>query len=1042
MSLLTRRGLGLLSLALAAPLLLPLPADAQYFGRQKVHYEDFDWRVLQTPKFKIHYYPEEEEATRDAARMAERWYSRLSAAFQHEFTEKPLIFYADHPDFQQTNVVGGMIDQSTGGVTESLRNRVIMPYTGIYDENDHVLGHEMVHVFQYDLAASPSGGGYAGLSRLPLWLIEGMAEYLSLGREDPHTAMWLRDAALRGELPTIEQLGRDPRFFPYRYGQALWAYIAGAYGDRAVTELYRFSTRQGWDAALLRVIGINSGQLSQDWITAIRSTYLPVIEGRQRARDAGDPVLVDDEIGAMNLSPAVSPDGQYVAFFGRREIFTIDLLVADARTGRIVKKLTSPNRNAHFDAISFINSSGTWSPDGRKFAFIVFSDGDNEISILDIASANVERSVAVRGVGGMHHVAWSPDGRSIAFSGQSGGISDLYVLDVESGTVRQLTNDRYADLMPAWSPDGRTIAFVTDRPGTDFNRLVYDDMNIGLLDLGTGQVRPIEVFAGAKHINPQFSPDGRDLYFISNREGFSDVYRLSLADDQVFQVTRLATGVSGITELSPALSVAAQSGRLMFSAFENSGNNIYGLEPAAARGTLVTDRSGGIGIAGVLPPVAAAGAGMVAGYLDDPLTGLPATSDFPTVDYSPGLRLEYLGPPSFGVGVSDYGTGVAGGVSAFFGDMLGDHLIGAAVQANGTLKDVGGQAVYINAEHRLNWGGGIGHIPYLTGYTVLGPGPTAGTRELIQVLERIYIDQAEANAMYPLSTTRRLELSGGVTRYSFDREIHSALFDLAGRQISPVEQFDDENTPDPITFVEATGAFVGDNSYFGFTSPLVGQRYRVQASPTFGTLQFQTVLADYRRYIFARPITFAMRAFHYGRYGRDSDGIKDDSLRVLSPVFLGYENFVRGYARESFEVNECVPVTDSGPCPAFDRLVGSRIAVASFEIRIPLIGTQELGLLNFPFVPVEIAPFFDMGAAWSGGEPRRTASGVIVNDGLHDDLVLKFSRDTFERVPVFSTGVSARFNVLGYLVFEAYYAYPFQRPQKGAHFGFQLLPGW
>ena len=1040
MSLLTR-GLGLLSIA-ATALLLPLPAEAQYFGRQKVNYEDFDWRVLQTPKFKVHYYPAEEVATRDAARMAERWYSRLSAAFQHEFTEKPLILYADHPDFQQTNVVGGMIDQSTGGVTESLRNRVIMPFTGVYDDNDHVLGHEMVHVFQYDLAASPSGGGYAGLSRLPLWLIEGMAEYLSLGREDPHTAMWLRDAALRGELPTIEQLGRDRRFFPYRYGQALWAYIAGRYGDRAVTELYRFSTRQGWDAALLRVIGINSQQLSQDWITAIRATYLPVIEGRQRARDAGDPVLVDEEIGAMNLSPVVSPDGQYVAFFGRREIFTIDLLVADARTGEIVKKLTSPNRSAHFDAISFINSAGTWSPDGRKFAYIVFNDGDNEIQILDIASTDVERSIAVSGVGAMHHVSWSPDGRSIAFAGQAGGITDLYVLDLESGTVRQLTNDRYADLMPVWSPDGRTLAFVTDRPGTDFDRLVYDDMNLALLDLATQQIRPIEIFDGAKHINPQFSPDGRDLYFISNRHGFSDIYRLSLEDNQVYQVTRLATGVSGITELSPALSVAARSGRLMFSAFENSGNNIYGLEPGAARGTLVTDRSGGIGVAGILPPVAAAGAGMVAAYLDDPLTGLPPNANFPTVDYDPSLRLEYLGPPSFGVGVSDYGTGVAGGVSAFFGDMLGNHLVGAAIQANGTFKDVGGQAVYINAERRLNWGGGIGHIPYLTGYTFIQP-RADGTGELVQVLERIFIDQAEANAMYPLSTTRRFEVSAGVTRYSFDREIHTALFDLrSGRQISPVEQIDDENTPDPITFAQGTAAFVGDNSYFGFTSPLVGQRYRFQASPTFGTLQFQTLLADYRRYIFARPVTFAFRAFHYGRYGRDSDGIKDDSLRVLSPVFLGYENFVRGYARESFEVNECQPTASSGPCPAFDRLVGSRIVTASFEIRIPLIGTQELGLLNFPFVPVEIAPFIDVGAAWSGGEPRLDSQGRPINDGLHDDLVLKFDTDTFERVPVFSTGISARFNVLGYLVFEAYYAYPFQRPEKGAHFGFQLLPGW
>ncbi len=127
------------------------PAQGQYFGRQKVQYEDFDWQVLRTDHFSIYHYPGTETITRDAARMAERWYERLSYAFQHEFDEKPLIFYADHPDFQQTNVISSALTEGTGGVTEWLKNRVIMPWTGVYEDNDHVLGHELVHVFQYDV---------------------------------------------------------------------------------------------------------------------------------------------------------------------------------------------------------------------------------------------------------------------------------------------------------------------------------------------------------------------------------------------------------------------------------------------------------------------------------------------------------------------------------------------------------------------------------------------------------------------------------------------------------------------------------------------------------------------------------------------------------------------------------------------------------------------------------------------------------------------------------------------------------------------------
>src|SRR4051812_27322069 len=84
---------------------LPSALQARYFGRQKVQYQTFDWQVMKTDHFDVHYYPEEEAATTDAARRAERWYSRLSRAFQHEFKKKPLILYADHPDFQQTNVI-------------------------------------------------------------------------------------------------------------------------------------------------------------------------------------------------------------------------------------------------------------------------------------------------------------------------------------------------------------------------------------------------------------------------------------------------------------------------------------------------------------------------------------------------------------------------------------------------------------------------------------------------------------------------------------------------------------------------------------------------------------------------------------------------------------------------------------------------------------------------------------------------------------------------------------------------------------------------
>src|SRR5690348_2261849 len=151
-------------------------ASAQYFGRNKVQYEKFDWKILRSDHFDNFFYPSESLIVRDFGRMAERWYTRHSETFRHAFDRKSLIFYADQPDFEQTNVIPDQLGEETGGVTEGIRTRVITRFTGIYADDDHVLGHELVHVFQYNIAEGAPGGGLARLNALPGWRVEGMAE--------------------------------------------------------------------------------------------------------------------------------------------------------------------------------------------------------------------------------------------------------------------------------------------------------------------------------------------------------------------------------------------------------------------------------------------------------------------------------------------------------------------------------------------------------------------------------------------------------------------------------------------------------------------------------------------------------------------------------------------------------------------------------------------------------------------------------------------------------------------------------------------------
>ncbi len=1019
-------------LLLGGALLIPAQeVHGQYFGQNKVQYDRFDFRVLNTPNFDIHFYPEKEAAVEDVARMAERWYERLARLFQHDFeSTKPLIFYADHPDFQQTNTIGGHIGEGTGGVTEGLKDRVVMPLAGSYADTDHVLGHELVHAFQFNIAQTRRGGGLQALMRLPLWWVEGMAEYLSLGTEHPLTGMWLRDALLRDDLPTLRQLTRESRFFPYRFGQAFWASVGSRYGDEAVVRLFRTSLRMGWEPAVKQVLGVEADSLSARWHEEVTEHYRPLMENRTPPGEAGTLLLAPSTgAGHQNVAPSVSPDGQTVAFISEKDLFSFDLYLADARTGEIQTTLASSAADPHFDALRFIDSSGAWSPDGDRLAVSVFAEGRNKLVIYDTSSGHVVEQVAVdREIGEISGPTWSPDGSRIAFSGQVGGMADLFYVDLDTGEVERLTQGRHGDYHPTFSPDGSTLAFVSDRGGeTDFERLTYSKMRLALLDVDTREVEVLEVFGNVRHSNPQFSPDGRSLFFLSDVDGFSDIYRMDLDEEEIHRVTELATAVSGITEMAPAMSVARATGTVVFSVFDDFQFHIYSMDSREAMGELQVVSADDTPFAGrFLPPMDTGVHSRVGSYLEDPDTGLPEPgrhSAGNAQSYSPSLELDYVGQPTIGAGTDQFGGFVSGSAAAYFSDMLGNRNLGVAVQAQGTWKDIGGQAVYQNRERRWNWGVSGGRIPFLSMRSAATRDPSTGNTVFVQDLHRIFLSQAQGLVSYPFSSTRRVDLHMGVSRYSFDLERELIEFDRFGRLVSHERDEMHELVPAPLNLLETSVALVEDNSIFGFTSPIRGHRYRLEARNTTGTLDYQTLTADFRRYFNPTPqLTMAFRGMHVGRYG---EGLEDS---VIQPLFLGWETFVRGYSPQSFQRGECSPpeAGEDGTCPEFDRLFGQRVAVANAEIRIPLVGTDRFGIFNVGFLPTELTAFADAGLAWSEEEEPELA----------------FARTSTDRVPVFSSGVSARFNLMGFVVMEFYYAVPWQRPSRGGHFGFHVAPGW
>src|ERR671918_2382807 len=530
--------------ALVLLLLLGLPGmlSAQYFGRNKIQYTNFDFKVIQTEHFDVYFYERERVAAMDAARMAERSYARLSKVLNHEFKErKPIILYASHSDFMQTNAtqVGG---EGTGGVTDFARNRAVMPFTGSYSDFEHVLMHEMVHQFQYDVwSRGRAGAGCAPRVAIapPLWFAEGMAEYLSIGPINAETAMWLRDASLEGKLPTIDQMTVDPfEYFPYRFGHALWSYVAERWGDEAVGAILKATLAGGVEPAFRRTIGLTLEQLSEQWRDAVQKRYLPDIGARARARAVADELLTEKRSdGSLHLAPALSPDGSLVAYFSEKDFYSVDMYLADGVTGKVKRRILKSGISSNYETYRFINSQANWSPDGKFLAFAAKRGARDDIVIVDVERNKQVGRIQLK-LSGVTTPSWSPDGQQLVFTGYDGGLSDLFVVSRDGSGLRRLTQDKYADLHPVWSPDGRTIAFTTDRGSkTDFRTLAIGNMRIALYDLDTGSIELLDQMEQGKNVSPQWAPDGRSIAFVSDRSGVSNIYLYDLGESQVYQLT-------------------------------------------------------------------------------------------------------------------------------------------------------------------------------------------------------------------------------------------------------------------------------------------------------------------------------------------------------------------------------------------------------------------------------------------------------------------------------------------------------------------------
>jgi hypothetical protein len=412
--------------------------------------------------------------------------------------------------------------------------------------------------------------------------------------------------------------------------------------------------------------------------------------------------------------------------------------------------------------------------------------------------------------------------------------------------------------------------------------------------------------------------------------------------------------------------------------------------------------------------------------LDSASLALPDTTEFTQRPYKVRFTPDYVARPTVGYQRDNFGRGFFGGTAVSLSDMLGNRTIVLSGSVNGRISEAQFLGVYVNQSRRFNWAGGFSQEPlyFYAGsrwdrrdYGGLGGLDSADV--FTTAIRRFVIRDGFVESYYPFSRFSRAELGlHAVNITDATLQLETGFDALSGQFLG--QNYITEEGPS-ISYLQPSLALVHDNSLFGYVGPFAGSRSRLQVSPAFGTWQFTAGLVDYRRYLYLRPFTLAVRGLMFGRYGRDAERF---------PVFLGTTELLRGYTYGSFRDNECIADPGSNSqtgCAELDQLIGSKVAVANVELRFPLTRSLVLGFLPIGFPPIEAALFYDVGIAWSEGS------------------IIKGHRDAGEnpvlvRAPLKSWGSSIRVNMLGLMILRFDYTKPIDRPLKKSYWTISLGP--
>lgn len=1025
-------------------LLLQCSLFAQ-FGKNKVQYKDFTWYYIQTDHFDIYFSQNGSKLAEFTAKASEDALRLIQQSFNYRINNRiVIIVYNSTNDFQETNITDQYLTEGIEGFTELFKNRVVIQFMGSYKMFRHLIHHELTHAVMNDMFFGGSVQNIISNNisiNIPLWFSEGMAEYQSLGW-DIDTDMFIRDAAINEYLPDINNLDN---YFAYRGGQSVFYYISNKYGKEKIGELINKVKGTGsLDEGLKSSIGIDLKELNVRWSKDIKQRYWPDI-AMHKDPDEFAKRLTDhkEKEGFYNTSPAISPQGDKIAFITDRDYY-FNVYLMNVQDGKIIKKLVEGNRTGDFEELNIITPGLTWSPDGKRIALSAKSSGYDVIYLINVDNEDKE-TLPIK-MDGIKSVTWSPDGKSIAFVGHDAVQSDIYIYNIESKQLTNVTKDIFSDIDPAWSPDSKVIYFCSDRTDNlnafalpdsfKIYKYNYSQNEIYSVNLETKEYKRITNLIESDERFPVVSPDNKQLMFVSDIYGINNIYRIrldSIANTGAVNndLTAVTNSLNGVYQLS-----ASRDGKkLAFSSLYQAAFDIFLLNnPFETQNdsTKITPTNyvqllNKLGIKErelykeqeVKPQI----------KTTDTLTVYTGKYEDTSKVYGDTVQIDFNNYVFGSANTSS--TTIKKDTSALENKFASNLDTKGNFRVNKYKITFSPDIIYANAGYSSLYG--------LLGTTVISFSDVLGNHRLIgQTSLQIDLKNSDYGIAYyylpgrinygfeGFHTARFVYLSrplgdnlfrfrnyGGVFSMSFPiNKFYRFDGGLSWLNVSK-ENLDNPDEPgEKVSYLVPTISFVHDNVLYGYTAPIDGTRYRfdVLGNPGLNSKRFSfySILGDYRTYFrFWTDYSFAFRLS-----GGYSGGNNPQRFFVG-----GTDNWInRSFATTNLPLESASDfafLTAALPLRGFDyaQQIGTKYGLLNAEVRFPLIRYLVTGALPLLFSNILGTAFVDVGSAWNSSHDLRFFERNSRNAVVSKDLLM-------------GTGVGARVFFLYFLLkFDVAWAY-------------------